>query len=148
MDEFIDTESIQKLNGLLKTREKELQTDLKFLDNHFMTKYLRACDYDIESSACAIIKYFNFRAKHPDWFCDHRDRPGFLEVFKSNMMVLNRSALNTKNGKSERVIYQRTDHWDIEKYSIEECVYAGIMQMEYYGLTDNSNYGVRQIQVR
>lgn len=98
-------ELCEQVTQELRKREDELQTDINLLDQPFLIKFIRACQYKLEYCAQVIINYFQMRKEHPELFRTVDECPNIRVSLKSCMFIFC-DKLNEKRDNC-RILYFR-----------------------------------------
>lgn len=123
---------------LLRKKVNSSFTGLKFEDS-FLIKFLRAREYDVNTTYCLLNRYLHFRRSHPDLF---KPPSQVRNVFEDNICCV----LPRRNTNGSAIVLVRPGNWQPEKYDVNHVMSAAVSLHEQAVLDqETQKHGIESI---
>ncbi|XP_033104263.1 alpha-tocopherol transfer protein-like [Anneissia japonica] len=109
----------------IKSRMKE-RSDINFRrDDRFILRFLRAKKFEVDRSFKTLVKYYELKEKHPDFFKDYKPS-SIAHVLDDGFPVV----LDLPDNDGRPILALKVSKWNASEYNIIDIAKAVFMAME------------------
>ncbi|XP_071945515.1 alpha-tocopherol transfer protein-like [Antedon mediterranea] len=109
----------------IKLKMKE-RTDISFRkDDKFILRFLRAKKFDVDRAFKSLVKYYELKEKHPDFFNEYKPS-SVLHVLEDGFPVV----FDNVDNEGRPVLALKVSKWNASDYNIIDIAKAVFMAME------------------